>query len=161
MSSLYTNIDGLTQAYGNVRASGREGYTKKTSTYGAHSQLVIDFDYTTLGVYDEGDPQSYTMDKFSELMAYIPAGAAIAGALIVPIEDFDAAIDVGVYEKDGTAVDDDGLVAGATPTVAGGLVTGAGAEIGEVADEDYYIVIAPAVGDPTEGRARLIVHYYK
>lgn len=163
MSSLYTNIDGLTQAYGNVRASGREGYTKKLSTFGARNQLIIDFDFSTLSVFDEGDPQSSTMDAFSELMAYIPEGAGIIAASILPIDDFDENLIVGTYEKDGTVVDADGLLEATTPTVAGGVEVGGGAQIGDVTGDDLYLVIANAIGGApnTEGRGRLVVEYVK
>lgn len=158
MSSLYTNIDGLTQRYGNARVPAK-GYTRKLNTFGARNELVIDFTFADLEVFDEGQPQSSVMDRFSELMAFIPKGAGILSAQILPIENFDEAIDVGLYEKDGTEIDDDGLVADSTPTVAGGVVTGAGAEVGKVAGEDSYIVIAAEDGAPTTGKARLVVTY--
>ena len=158
MSSLYTNIDGLTQRYGNARVPAK-GYTRKLNTFGARNELVIDFTWADLEVFDEGEPQSSVMDRFSELMAFIPAGAGIVSAQILPLGDFDEAINVGLYEKDGTAIDDDGLVAAATPAVGDGVITGAGDEVGEVADEDSYIVIEAANGAPTEGKARLVVTY--
>lgn len=160
MASLYTNVDGLTQSYGGSRIPS-EGYTRKYVTYGARNEVVIDFDYSTLEVYDEGEPQSSVMDRFSELMAYMPEGAGILSAHIVPIEDFDEDINVGVYQKDGTVIDADGLVAASTPTVAGGVVEGAGAVIGDVTTMDNYIVIEAAVGAPTTGKARLVVTYMK
>lgn len=160
MSSLYTNIDGLTQRYGGENIPSK-GYTRKYVTYGARNEVIIDFDFASLEVFDEGDTQSSTMDRFSELMAYIPAGSAVVSAMVVPVDDFDAAVNVGTYEKDGTVIDADGLVAAATPTVATGLEEGAGAQIGDVMTEDSYIVIAPNVGDPTAGKARLVVTYIK
>jgi len=160
MASLYTNIDGLTQRYGGKNIPS-EGYSRKHSTYGARNEVVIDFDFNSLEVFDEGESQSSVMDRFSELMAYVPEGAAVLSAMIVPVEDFDEDIVVGIYEKDGTVINDNGFVEATTPTVAGGLVEGAGAAIGDVMGDDAYIVIAAALGDPTQGKARLVVTYIK
>lgn len=160
MATMYTNEDGLTRRYGGAGIPSK-GYTRKYNSFGNWNQLVVDFDYDNLEVYDEGAEGSATMDRFSELMAYIPAGASIVSAYIAPMTDFDAAVNVGLYEKDGTEIDADGLVAAATPTQSGGLETGGGAEISGYMSTDAYILIAPSAGDPTAGEARLIVNYIK
>lgn len=160
MATMYTNEDGLTRRYGGAGIPSK-GYTRKYNSFGNWNQLVVDFDYDNLEVYDAADSGSDSMDRFSELMAYIPAGASIVSAYIAPMSDFDEAVDVGLYEKDGSAIDADGLVAAATPTQSGGLVTGAGDEVGSYMSNDAYIVVAPNAGDPTSGAARLIVNYIK
>ena len=157
MRNLHTNEDGLTQRYGKQWSTNN--LARKPSTAGSLKEIVLDFSYDWLAAYDEGDGPTDSMDRFGGAQAFIPEGAHIAAVFVIGRETFDEDVVVGLYEKDGTVIDADGLVV-ATSFAAGTSYEGAGALVGTVATEDSYIVVDAAIGAPTEGEARLIVKYF-
>lgn len=144
----WINEDGLEVDFGPVvRDNGRAG---TQHTYGKIKQIQVEVEAGNL--ISEGDRQS-------SKAYFIPAGASVLSArLVLVTESFDEAIEVGTAERDGTAIDADGLIATGTPT-AGAVVTGAGALIGTNVAEDSYIIVTATTDEPTAGRATLVVEY--
>lgn len=85
---------------------------------------------------------------------FIPEGAQIVSAYYAADVDFDEAVEFGTSEKDGTAIDQDGLIATGTTTAVG-----AGDLIGTVTAEDSYLVVTATTTEPTEGEGELVVEY--
>ena len=166
MTVRYTNIDGLTQQYGTKESQNH--LTRSHRVAGAVGQLVIDFDVDNLPGFDEGDDQSSTMTRFSEQQAFLPAHAWIMSATLLVTEEFDSAgnnstLTIGTYEKDGTAIDADGIDAAIAEAAmdAGDVVLCDGDQVGAtsvVADVPAYIR-ATVANSPTQGAARLVIEY--
>lgn len=100
---------------------------------------------------------------FGRGAAKVPAGSALFDAYVVVkgAAKSGATLDVGLAEKDGTAIDADGLVDGATVDVKG-ISTGAGALIDAVIAEDGYVVVDAATGtdaDFADADITIIVEY--
>jgi hypothetical protein len=166
MASLYTNADGLTQAYGPVRTPAL-GYVKKVSGGPTGGVLVVDFDVNNLPDFDQDASGGGTMDSFGELQAYVPANAYIKSATILVQTALSGGttptLTVGLYKKDGTAIDADGIDAtiAAAALAAGKVVDCDGALVGGtdgIGAAAGYIKAATA-GGPTAGAFRLIVEY--
>jgi len=85
---------------------------------------------------------------------FIPAGAQIVSAHFVAEEDFDNAVEFGLSEKDGTEIDQDGLIATGTSTAVG-----AGALIGTAISENGYLTVTETTTAPTTGSGTLVVEY--
>ena len=81
-----------------------------------------------------------TNDSFGRGVANVPAGATIA-SVAVKIEEVAGtvtALNLGLYEKDGTVIDADGLYS-ATDGADAGLHAGSGALIGTVMEKTGFI----------------------
>lgn len=106
---------------------------------------------------DNAAPKENADTAFARGVAKVPAGAfVLACSLFTEAKGTSAAVNVGLYQKDGTAIDADGLIAAATP--ADGTETkGAGALIGKVVSEDGYI---KATGTLTGLKGKLVVFYF-
>ena len=85
---------------------------------------------------------------------FIPAGAQIVSAHYTAEVDFDNAVEFGLSEKDGTEIDQDGLIATGTTTAAG-----AGALIGTKISENGYLTVTETTTAPTAGKGTLVVEY--
>lgn len=86
---------------------------------------------------------------FGRGAAKVPAGSAIFDAYVVVkgTAATGATLDVGLAEKDGTAIDADGLVDGAAADAKGiSADSVAGALINTVLAEDGYVVVDAATG---------------
>lgn len=160
MGTLYVNADGLAQNYGTRAAE--DTIPGSPSTYGSTSELILDFDYSTVAnigaVTTRGDIPS------------IPAGAIILSAHLQVTADFTGAttgMNVGLEKADGsTAIDLDGFIVGSAIGVNANLVAGAnvvgdgaliGATVGDVAG--YITVVEHGGGAFTAGAGRLVVRY--
>lgn len=98
-----------------------------------------------------------TMDSFGRGVANVPAGAAI-DTVDVKIESASSltALTIGLYEKDGTVIDADGLYVGSTDGLTVGLHAGSGALIGTVMTKAGYI---KAASTATDVKGFVIVRY--
>lgn len=151
----YTDAFGMKVTYGRDEAVDENGLVT-VNHFGARHQLVLDIDYDANGLPSVAD--------LTIRSAKIPAGAAIVGADLVVLKaaaDATVTVDVGTVKLDGTAIDEDGLVDGAT--LAAGVKAGAGALIGTVAGaDDGYVKVAAsstAAADLKGLKALLIVDY--
>ena len=92
--------------------------------------------------------------------AFIPAGAIVTACRANVTTAFAGSsvsvIDVGTEKDDGTDIDADGLIAGASASAStAGWVVGAGADIGTIVDaaEDGYILVSLFAVDGTTAAA--------
>lgn len=132
----YTDAFGMKVTYGVGEAKDANGVVDVTH-FGAVKQIqqVIDFD-------KDGVPSTTDLTIRS---SKVPAGSAILDARLVVLKAAATAattVDVGTCKLDGTAIDADGLVAGAA--LSAGVKAGEGALINTVVAEDSYISVAPS-----------------
>lgn len=151
----YTDAFGMKVTYGRGEAIDLNGCVSEI-TLGATHQISVDVDFDKLGVPSVTD--------LTIRSAKLPAGCAIVGATLVVLKaaaDATVTVDIGTVKLDGTAIDEDGLVDGAT--LAAGVKAGAGALISAIAGaDDGYIKIVPsstAAADLKGLKAKLIVEY--
>lgn len=145
--NTWTNNDGLTVPFG-----GSDGIQKEAGsihTKGSDKEIRIAVDVSNL-------PTS--ANAVSQANAKIPAGAAILKAEYQGTTTFDQAVEVGTVGADGGVEDKNGLIA-TTALAADTFYTGAGAQIGTVADEDLYVTIEATSTAPTTGAGELVVTY--
>lgn len=106
---------------------------------------------------DNDQPTENADDMFARGVAKVPAGSFVYyAALLTTAAGSAAGVNVGLYQKDGTAIDADGLIAAASPAT-GTITEGAGALIGKVVSEDGYI---KATGTLTGLKGKLVVFYF-
>lgn len=96
------------------------------------------------------------MDSFGRGVAHIPAGAAIASVdLKTHSVEGTASVTAGLYKKDGTVIDADGLLTASVTEPS--LFSGEGASIGTAMEEAAYV--KATVSGATALDAELIVLY--
>jgi len=143
-------------------------------TSGAFKQLEMDVDLALVADAATSFPADLdndgTADGFTDHDACIPAQAQIIRCIFVSSETAAGGtnVDIGTYEKDGTAIDADGLFVDLlTAEMALGEVShGDGAEVEASgigvtrasSDKDAYIAFTPN-GTFTAGKGRLIIEY--
>lgn len=179
MATFFTNSDGLTQRYGQQTTTDRP-YTRVVGSE-LGGTLVCDFDFNHLdnsgGIgtfWTEDASGGSTPDVPSGINASIPSGSYIKSAHLLISTAFVGAtgtLDIGLYEKDGTAIDADGIdvnVAVTAIDAVNDVVVCDGASVGGVvcnvsgatdADTGMYIGVISETADFTAGAARLIVEY--
>lgn len=148
----YTGIGGVRHTYGAIPQGGKE--PSYESTRGAVRELVFHFDYANLPTNNNnGDA----------LVQVIPANSLILNARlgVLTAAAGGTSYDIGLVQKDGTAVDADGLVAAAATASlgAGKWVVGAGALIGAPSATVDTQVKVTATGTFTAGKYKLVVTY--
>lgn len=144
--STWINNDGLEVGYGPVVSDNLDAGTNHTK--GLVKELEMTIDATNLPLVGA----AHSSKDFA-----IPAGAYIVSARYISDVDFDFAVHFGTSQKDGTAIDADGLIA-ETLTSA----VGAGALIGTTVTQESYLVAGDGVaagGPATVGSGTLIVEY--
>jgi len=142
--NAWINADGIEVNFGPVVSDSLRANAQHTK--GKTKELQLDVDVVA-GLPEVGTARS-AKDEF------IPEGALIISARYVAEEDFDEAVEFGTANKDGTAIDQDGLIATGT-----GSAVGAGALIGTVATADSYLVVTSTSTDAAEGKGTLVVEY--
>jgi hypothetical protein len=142
--NVWVNEDGIEVGFGPVVSFNTEANTQHTK--GKVKQIEIDVDVAA-GLPSVGT--AHTAKDFA-----IPAGAQIISAYYRADVDFDNAVEFGTSQKDGTAIDQDGLIATGTTTAVG-----AGALIGTVTSEANYLVVTATTTAPTVGSGELVVEY--
>lgn len=120
---------GIRRAHGRDETEGSNNAAPVT-TFGAMRQVVIDIDYDENGL------------PTLEHAAKVPAkGCVYDAVMVVRTASAQAAtINVGTYRKDGTVIDEDGLLAGSSVN-ATGFVQGEGVLIDKLVDEDSFIKV--------------------
>jgi hypothetical protein len=145
----WTNADGLTilmhEEQGEVVTGGR-------TNAGVHKTLVVELDLED-GVTDITGPTA----------PFIPAGAFLLRGTLVPTETAvgGTSADLGFVDADGSAIDDDGLVAAVTLAEwnAGHVLDGV--DIGTIisASDNAYVTVSAVSGTFTAGKAKLVLEY--
>lgn len=143
-AETWINNDGLEVGFGPVVANNTT--TGPQETRGKVKQLETRIDVAA-GLDSVGT-------AISQKNSGIPAGAYIVSATYIAETDFDQAVEFGTAEADGTALDQDGLIATGTTTAVG-----TGALIGTVVEEVNYIVVTATATAATEGKGTLVVEY--
>lgn len=143
-SETWTNADGLEVGFGPVVADNTTAGPQEIK--GKIKQLQMDVDVEA-GLISVGS-------AISQKNSAIPANAYIVSARYIAEVDFDNAVEFGTAQADGTAIDQDGLVATGTTTAEG-----AGALVGTVTTEANYLVATATTTAPTAGKGQLIVEY--
>ena len=143
-AETWINADGLEVGFGPVVANNTTAGPQEVK--GKIKQLQLDVDVDA-GIISVGD-------TISQKHSGIPSGAYIVSATYVADVDFDNAVEFGTAQADGTAIDQDGLIATGTTTAEG-----AGALIGTVTSEINYLVVTETTTAPTTGAGQLIVEY--
>ena len=105
-----------------------------------------------------------TNDGFLSNDNYIPAYATIIATRVFVRKAVagGTSISVGVFQTDGTEVDADGLVSGATTAemdTIGNLVVGAGALVGQSVGDKPVTLGVTGTGDFTAGEVQIMVEY--
>ena len=172
----WTNADGLQVRFGSDWASAalRKNRIGTHNSFGAIKELEMDFDLRAIADGDTSFSADLnndgTLDGFYTGDVRIPANASIREAFLVFGETGagGTSITVGLYQKDGTAIDADGLVTATEGVVAnmvkGDKINGAGAFTAATAGtngigaNDGYIGITTA-GTFTGGRGKLVIRY--
>lgn len=143
-ASTWTNEDGLEVGFGPVVSKNTTAGDQHIKGKIKQIELPVDVD---AGLVSVGD-------AISQKHTGIPADAYIVSARYIAEVDFDNAVEFGTAQADGTAIDQDGLIATGTTTAEG-----AGALIGTVTSEVNYIVVTATTTAPTAGKGELIVEY--
>lgn len=143
-AETWVNDDGIEVGFGPVVANNTHTGGQETKGKVKQIEKRIDVD---AGLDSAGT--ALTTKHFP-----IPAGAYIVNADYVSEVDFDNAVEFGTAQLDGTAIDQDGLIATGTTTAEG-----AGALIGTVTTEANYVVVTPTTTAPTVGKGQLVVEY--
>lgn len=154
--TLWTNQDGLVVGFGPREETSSSA--AKVSSGGYRQQLVLKIKGTDLT-----DVVSASSDAIVH-GAIIPADSLIESAKLFVTTAFagtNAALDIGVFQVDGTIVDDDGVdaaiaVGSLTDNV---VITANGADIGTIAATDVKIAASYDTAAFTAGEATLVVEY--
>lgn len=164
----WTNSDGLT-----VRMGGENPVTYNVGEPRNSGDIVksmfIDFDYVNYPNYDKDANNDGTKDSFTGHTPEIPAGSTIHRAYIqvkAAITGGTATgIDIGLYNKAGTAIDADGLATAAGAGALAGLTanttvvcSGALASNDNIGTADAYVKFTPN-GTLAAGTGRLVIEY--
>jgi len=174
MSGTHINDDGLEVRYGKFHTdpANRDNRAASPRVAGSEKEIIIPIVLDRIGSVDG---VSYSTDLnndgtkngFSGSDVFIPAGAVIRSAELYMSEAAASAgsmtIEVGTYQKAGTVIDRDGLIAStakAALTATAGI-EGGGALIGEVASAtlDSYVAFSVHTAVATAGEGKLVVKY--
>lgn len=147
-------VGGVLQQYGPVDAE--KGFTTKLSTYGALSEMEVDFTFNDL-------PTTSTQNN---LILRIPPHALIVSARLGTVVPFagGTSYTIGLRQPDGTEIDNDGLLTAVNGALAninakGKWVVGTGALIGLGIGANPGQIVVTASGTFTAGEGKLVVTY--
>lgn len=176
MTGTWQNPDGLQVNFGS-RYSDESYFLNRLralNSLGPFKYLEMDVDLSLLSDGVTGYPADLdnngTADGFTDHDAYIPARAQVTRCTFISTETAAGGtnVDIGTFEKDGTAIDADGLFVDllTAEMALGELSYGDGADVEasgigvtrDGADKDAYIAITPS-GTFTAGKGRLIIEY--
>lgn len=146
--STWVNNDGLEVGFGPVVSDNLDAGTNHTKGLVKELEMYVDasVDLPSVG-------EAHTSKDFA-----IPAGASIVSAKFICETTFDQAVEFGTSQLDGTAIDQDGLIATGTPA-ADTVTDGAGAQIDTTIGEAGYLVVTATTTAPTTGAGKLVVEY--
>ncbi len=156
---IWENADGLAVGFGTRTVTQNSG--SKTGTPGAVEEVVLNISDATL----LSDTVSSTDDAIVQGVV-IPADSLLLSAELFVTTAFtsggSAVLDIGVYQTDGTIVDDDGVDAAiAVASLVDNFVVSPcdGALVGTVLANDSKIAASYDTAAFTAGAAKLVVRY--
>lgn len=175
-TNKWVNDDGLPVTFGNYWADnerpGDLNHPSNLEVYGAFKEIVLPFDFTKLTINATNYPADLnndgTVDGFTGEDIVIPAGAIVDSVKFYVSEagagGAGAAVSLGLFQADGTAIDADGLMtasAGAIANYTLGAVSGSGAVIGKTpsATLDAHIAFVTANASLTAGKGFVLIRY--
>lgn len=159
MGNTWVN-DGMIQRYGT--SAGQASFTAGASAQaGFYGQKKWEFRFNQSGLPEDLNNDG-TNDGFTQDYQYIPAGAVITRALLIPTTNFSGGtnINIGGYHANGTAIDVDGIdveLAVANINTVNPILCD-GAFINKVLANDTYVAFTTN-GTTTAGAFSLIVDY--
>lgn len=155
--NTWVNDDGLVVGFGTQDTSNEQAGKVHTVGYVHQIEKAI-IDATNLGDTDTSAEQGDEMP--------IPAGSVIQNAYFIVDDAFtsggSAELDIGLKQKDGTDIDDDGIDAAiALGSLSAGDVVGADGDLvgSSVGSNDAYIKFTYDTAAFTGGSGRLVVEY--
>jgi hypothetical protein len=176
MAKPWTNADGLQVEFGNFWSDPKNfvNRARSVSKLGFVKELVVDVDLKRIASgtvsYTADLNNDGTADGFSDHDAAIPANASVLDTIFVSTETAagGTSLKVGIFKKDGTAVDDDFMVTATEGVTAnftlGKRVYGAGAGVATTAGtagvgaNNVYVGLT-ATGTFTAGKGFLVIRY--
>jgi len=161
----WNNADGLNIKFG-VTKPDNLAQGGEVRSNGSRHTLTYRFDYTAVPSFTADLNNDGTKNGFSLQDVGVPAGASVESAKLRVGTAWagGTSLAVGSYQDAGGVIDADGYIdatAGATANLtAGSIITGAGADVGELvhASAKAYTVVA-VVGTFTAGDAEIIIDY--
>jgi hypothetical protein len=155
MSTPWTNDDGLNIHFG--PRDTQNGRAAKVSKGGQEQEIIVIVEATKL----TDAVAASDVDR----AAIIPSGAYVKSADIYVDEAFtsggSAVLDIGLYQPDGTAIDDDGIDSAVAlgALVDDAEISGNGAVVGTSVSNDAVVAASYDTAAFTAGRARVVVKY--
>lgn len=153
----YVDVFGVERIYGLGEGVDKLNATSAEGMAGSLHEIVCPLSLTGPDFNRDANNDG-TLDSFGRGVANVPAGATI-DTVDVKIEEVAGTVSVlniGLYEKDGTVIDADGLYS-ATDGVTAGLHAGKGALIGALAEKTGYI--KASVTGATALKGFIVVRY--
>jgi hypothetical protein len=165
--AAYTNTDGLKLRFGKRSVVGDTNIASH-STDSIVRELVVNWEYNNLPTFDQDAGGGSTVDTYSSAVAFIPAGSHIVSGNTYIKTAFagGTTYDLGLYQRDGTAIDADGIdddIALSAMDADGDMVVNDGAMVAPTAGANttaydaYFRVVA--TGTYTAGKARTVIRY--
>lgn len=172
VKNLWTNEDGLPVRFGRESSGYERAKMRRVVTAGELQELTCEFSFDNLIGFDADANNDGTLDSFERSAIAIPMGPQgtfLVSATLYVTEDWASAdvatLTLGTYEKDGTAIDangiDDAIAVAALDL--GDVVACDGAQIGTLLDPDDgpHYLRATVANTWTTGKAKLVVRYIK
>ena len=165
--SVWANKDGLHVSYGTEQGAShnRPGEVSTTSSV---KQVIVPIVYNDLPGKDSDANNDGTLDSFSGMQPAIPAGAMLKSATLVVGTAFTTnstgaiALNLGLYQKGGTAIDADGIdvALAAAALEAGDTVVCDGALVGKtIGANDGYIAATSDGAALKSGAGKLVIEF--
>lgn len=149
--NMYVSSFGVPRYNGRGEGVDNQNNAAAPSTFGMLNQVVVPVDG------DNGQPTTNVGTAFGRGVAKVPAGAFVVSCDLITVDKGTSSdVNVGLYQKDGTAIDEDGLIAAGAPAT-GEILKGAGALVGKVVAQDGFI---KATGTLKGLKGALVVTYY-
>lgn len=154
--SSYVDVFGVERVYGLGEGVDKFNATSAEGMSGSLHEIVCPLSLTGPDFNRDANNDG-TKDSFGRGVAHVPAGAAIA-SVDVKINSTTglSALTIGLYEKDGTVIDADGLYVTADGVTVG-VHEGSGALIGAVLEKRGFVKAAITGATALEGE--IVVRY--
>ena len=152
----YVDVFGVERIIGLGEGVDKLNSTSAEGMAGSLHEIVCPLSLTGPDFNKDADNDG-TLDSFGRGVANVPAGATIDSVDVKIVEATGlSGLNIGLYEKDGTEIDADGLYKTADG-VAAGLHAGTGALIGALAEKTGYI--KAEITGATALKGEVIVRY--
>lgn len=160
MADAYIDDFGLARINGRGEGQELKNQSDVVTEYLAPiHRVIVNIDYDNLGL---PDGNILVGNGFGRGIAGVPANALVVSAkmyVTTAATDPTKTIDVGLEEKDGTAIDADGLIAAQALSV--GVIAGAGALVGtKVTDKGFVVATSNGTAADLKGlKGSIVIEY--